>query len=108
MLNQFALIAQGYGVDSNRAKLAENTSEFERTLDGLTEGDPDRRLVPAPTPEILDQLLETRQVWLEYRRYMEAAASGKTVDQETVEQVLRLNARLFEEADKVVTLYEAL
>ena len=77
-------------------------------LEGLTDGDPSRRLVAAPTTEILDQLLLTREVWLEFRRYMEAAADGKKVDQETVQQVLRLNARLFEEADKVVTLYEAL
>ena len=108
MLNQFAMIAQGYEVDSNRAELAENTSKFEETLVGLTDGDWDRQLMAAPTPAIYDQLLRTKQVWLEFRQHMESAAEGKTLDQQTVQQVLRLNARLFEETDKVVTMYEAL
>lgn len=108
MLNQFALIAQGYDVENNRAKLADNATTFEGTLAGLTDGDWERQLVAAPTPEIYDQLLQTQQVWQEFRQHIEAAAAGKTVDPETVQLVLRLNARLFEETDRVVTLYEAL
>lgn len=108
MLNEFALIAYGHNVGHNKVNLTESASEFDMILQGLLVGDTERRLVAAPTSEIRLQLAEIKRIWLEFRPYLTAAGQGAAVDRSTMQEVADLNARLFEETDKVVSLYEAL
>ena len=50
MSTEYLLIAYGHSVEVNRRRLTESMTEFERTMDGLINGNPDLKLLAAPTP----------------------------------------------------------
>lgn len=62
-----------------RKLLSEATKDFDRTIEGLIDGDPERRLLPAANQDIKSELMKVFQMWSEVRPILEQAAAGQAV-----------------------------
>ncbi len=72
-----------------RQQLAQSTKEFDETINGLIEGNPERRLLPAATREIRGELMKVEQMWTEVRPILEQAAAGEAVTKDQIATVAR-------------------
>ena len=75
-----------YGMPE-REQLAQSTKDFDLTINGLIDGDHERRLLPAATREIRGELIKVHLMWKEIRPILEAAAAGKAVTKEEIATV---------------------
>ncbi|NNG05958.1 MAG: hypothetical protein HKM95_17900 [Inquilinus sp.] len=84
-----ALLTAAYHEDaaSERQHLARSTQDFGRMLGGLIYGDPDLRLMPAPTQGIKDELKRVERMWLETQPILESAAVGDAVSESEIATV---------------------
>lgn len=72
-----------------RQELAQAMKDFDQTINGLIEGDPERRLLPAATREIRGELLKVDRMWNEVRPILEQAAAGEAVTRDQIATVAR-------------------
>jgi hypothetical protein len=77
-----------YGAQQ-RQDLAQATKEFEATINGLLDGDPERRLLPAATREIRGELSKVYEMWIDVRPILEQAAAGVAVTKKQIATVAR-------------------
>lgn len=109
MTKEFLLIAMGHQTGRNRYALRESAEAFENELQGLLEGDFDRLLLAAPTPEIRGQLHRIEEIWDgEYRPLIEFAVTEELLTDGAVAQMSRVNLRLLGEINGVAHLYNKL
>ncbi len=69
--------------------LARTTKDFEATINGLIDGDPARRLLPAATREIRSELAKVYEMWTDVRPILEQAAAGVAVTKEQIATVAK-------------------
>lgn len=72
-----------------REMLAQSTRDFDRTLNGLINGDLELQLLPAPTQEIKAELMKVDQMWDEVQPILVSAADGKAVTRDEIATVAR-------------------
>ncbi|MDH3913795.1 MAG: type IV pili methyl-accepting chemotaxis transducer N-terminal domain-containing protein [Rhodospirillales bacterium] len=72
-----------------RQQLAQSTKEFDETINGLIEGNPERRLLPAATREIRGELMKVDEMWTEIRPILERAVAGEAVTKDQIATVAR-------------------
>ena len=72
-----------------RQALAQATKDFEATINGLIDGDPERRLLPAATREIRSELAKVYEMWTEVRPILEQAAAGTAVTKQQIATVAK-------------------
>ncbi len=72
-----------------RQQLAQSTKEFDETINGLIEGNPERRLLPAATREIRGELMKVEQMWTEVRPILKQAAAGEAVTKDQIATVAK-------------------
>lgn len=102
MSKEFFLIAKGHEVDANRENLAKTKDLFDKTLNGLLEGDAEQGLSPAPTDEIRAQLEKVKGMWAEFKVHLEADPTP-----ESIKAVADKNLPLLKEMNKAVGMFEA-
>lgn len=85
--------------------LKKNIDEFERTLKGLLQGDPERKLIKTEDPTILKQLEEVSKLWQPFRENVAAILAGD-ISSERVDQITQQNMPLLNKMNTVVNLYE--
>ena len=108
MTKEFLFIAYGYEVEKNRQNLLKSIDLFESNLSGLIDGDPERRLMPAPSVPIRMQLRNVQRLWDEVLQILKTAAVNGTADRKAVATVAELNQVLLDEMSKAVDMYEVL
>ncbi len=108
MLGELLAIAYQRDVAQSRRLLAEATREFDRTLNGLIHGDPERHLLPAANDEIRAELAKVQQIWAEVRPILTGAAAGSSVDQRAITTVSRYTGRMIGPLTMTTLLYENL
>lgn len=109
MAMQYFLIAGNVNADRHRVALQESIQNFDRALVGLIEGDPDQRLIAAPTTEIQVQLANIRRLWTgQVSPLMFPVLNGVSPTTETVDELARLNLELLREMNRAVEMYELL
>lgn len=77
-----------YGAQQRR-ELDQATKDFEATINGLIDGDPERRLLPAATREIRSELAKVYEMWIEVRPILEQASAGIAVTKEQIASVAK-------------------
>ena len=77
-----------YGAQQ-RQELDQATKDFEATINGLIDGDPERRLLPAATREIRSELAKVYEMWSEVRPILEQASAGIAVTKEQIASVAK-------------------
>lgn len=109
MTKEFLLVAYGHQLGLNRNVLRETSEKFQNRLRGLLEGDIDRRLLAAPTPQIREQLLRIEQVWEnEYRPLIERAVSEGDLNAGAVARMAQVNLSMFREIEMLASMYRQL
>ena len=107
MSTEYLLIVYGHEVQDNRKKLAETMAMFEKFLSALLLGNPEERIIPAPTPLIRSQLRTVERVWQDFKPMMEAALEDGKIDRDALADMASLNVTLLTEMDNAVDMYEA-
>lgn len=108
MSTEYLLIAYGHSVEVNRRRLTESMAEFERTMDGLINGNPDLKLLAAPNTRIRSQLRAVHRLWQDFKPMVVAASKGTKIDEDALSEMASLNLRLLSEMDSAVNMYEGL
>jgi hypothetical protein len=89
VLRRLMMAAYHEYATEQRDLLAQATKDFEATINGLIEGDPERRLLPAATREIKGELLKAFEMWTEIRPILEQAAAGIAVTNQQIAAVAK-------------------
>lgn len=100
MSKEYLLIAQGKHADKNKADLKKTIDLFDKSLNGLINGDPAMGLSPAPTPEIKAQLEKVTSMWGDFKVALQKAPS-----KDTIKMIADKNMPLLKEANAVVTMF---
>ncbi len=108
MLRDYLMIAYGQDVDLHGEMLQDSYQRFDKVLAGLLAGDPDLRLLPAPTPEIAQRLAETERQWEVLRPFLAMASQNGRTSPEHVQRVARAGDALYRECVAVAELYAEL
>ena len=109
MTKEFLLVAYGHQPERFRYALRNTSEEFETGLRGLLEGDFDQLLLPAPTPEIREQLERVDRIWQdEYRPLIDQAIGEQELDDAAVARMSQANRRLLREMETAAGLYRDL
>ncbi len=87
VLRGLLMVAHLEDDDQASQDLAQATAEFDRTLNGLINGDADLRLLPAPTQDIRDELLKVDSMWRGALPILQSAAAGSAVSPDEIAEV---------------------
>ena len=108
MLRDYLMIAYGQDVDLHGEMLQDSYQQFDRVLAGLLAGDPDLRLLPAPTPEIARRLAEAERQWQVLRPFLAMASQNGRASPEQAQRVARAGDALYRECVAIAELYAEL
>ena len=108
MAKEFLLVAYRYDAEANRERLLRSYETFDRTLGAMRDGDPERRLIPAPTGDIRAKLAEVELVWRSYLPLMRVVAEGAQPARDMVAEAARSNLHLLRGSEEVFALYAEL
>ena len=102
MTKELLLVANGIDADANKANLGKTVALFERTLNGLLEGDRDLGLPGTKDQGIRDQLAVVQGLWGQYKPVLDAVDTSDA----GLAKAAELNLPLLEEMNKAVKMYE--
>lgn len=108
MSKEFFFIARGHDVARSRRQLTDTIDQFDTSLSALIEGDPQRSLLPAPTPRIKAQLRSVQRLWQIFQPLLESGLRSDQIPTETVRQIAEMNLVLQQEMGAAVDMFEAL
>lgn len=109
MSKEFFLIAANYEAKTNQLNLQETYRLFERTLNGLLEGDVTLDLPGTSDENIRAQLLSVSEMWKKFKPDIEFAVRTKGgIPSDKVAMVAEGNLPLLKEMNKAVKMYETL
>lgn len=109
MAKEFLLVTYGHEANRNRMALGQSTADFETRLSGLINGNYDMLLLPAPTPELRQQLQLIERIWQdEFKPLMGRAEAGDTLGNAEIFLLNEVNDRFLGELNSAATLYELL
>ncbi len=101
MTKELLLVAVDIEPKTNRARLAETVSLFERTLAGLLDGDGELGLPGTKNTAIRTQLMLVKKRWDEYKPIL----TKNRVSHDDLVRASQLNIPLLKEMDKAVRMY---
>lgn len=102
MTKELFLVANGIAKEENRRRLRETAALFERTLEGLLDGDVDLGLPGTEEPAIREQLELVGILWGEYKPILFAGDTSR----DGLAIAAEVNLPLLQEMNKAVTMYE--
>ena len=108
MAKEFLLVAYRYEADANRERLSRSYETFDQILQAMRDGDPDRRLIPAPTRSIRAKLAEVELVWRGHLPLLRSVAAGAQPARDMVAEAARSNLHLLRGTEEVFALYAKL
>ncbi|WP_193771101.1 type IV pili methyl-accepting chemotaxis transducer N-terminal domain-containing protein [Candidatus Magnetaquicoccus inordinatus] len=110
MTKEWLLIGMGVDPSANRVRLQQSMELFERSLDGLLDGNPGLKLFPTGEPAIRSQLGSIRNLWQSYRPLLQPLHIDKRDPAlfSALEKVAQMNLHLLGEVNIAVKMYESL
>ncbi|MEH0018042.1 MAG: type IV pili methyl-accepting chemotaxis transducer N-terminal domain-containing protein [Desulfobacter sp.] len=109
MSKEFFLIASDYEVESNRLNLQETYRLFERTLNGLLDGDATLGLSGTSDEVIRAQLMKVQGMWDKFKPSVAVAVKETgAIPKDKLAMVADGNLPLLKEMNNAVKMYEAL
>jgi hypothetical protein len=104
MSKEALFIAKGIDVEKNREALTKTIQLFDKTLEGLINGDKDLKLPKTENKEILAQLEKVKELWKGFKEQIEKVLKGEA-KKETLEAIAKGNLPLLKEMNKAVGMY---
>ncbi len=108
MAKEFLLVAYRYEAEANRKRLLRSYETFDQILRAMRDGDPERRLIPAPTRAIRAKLAEVELVWRGHLPIMRSVVEGTQPERDMVAEVARSDLHLLRGTEEVFSLYAEL
>lgn len=105
---EFLFFVHGRDSARHRQRLVAALAAFEANLDSLINGDPERRLIPAPTPDIRARLAAVSDTWQEASRAIQATIEAGQPDTAMILEVTSRYRPLVEQLNETIRLYEEL
>ena len=102
MTKELLLVANGIDADGNKANLGKTVALFERTLNGLLEGDAELGLTGTKDQAIRDQLAVVQGLWGQYKPVLDAVDTSDA----GLAKAAELNLPLLKDMNKAVKMYE--
>lgn len=108
MSKEFLLVAYGYQTDDNRLNLLETSSLFDRTLNGLMDGDDTLDLPGTKNEQIREQLKVVMGLWKTFEPIIENGLDSKvqSISKEQISNLAKSNLPLLSQMNKAVGMYE--
>jgi hypothetical protein len=107
MSKEFLLVAYGYDTENNKLNLFETATLFERTLQGLQNGDPTLDLPGTSNNAIRAQLQVVTKLWTAFKPIIEKAATSETLPTaDEINILAHQNLPLLKEMNKSVKMFE--
>ncbi|MCK5716621.1 MAG: type IV pili methyl-accepting chemotaxis transducer N-terminal domain-containing protein [Thiomargarita sp.] len=105
MCKEVLLIAKGVDIKKHQYHLQKTLYIFDRTLQGLMNGDKQLHLLKSDKPDIIQQLNVVNDLWQEFRTHIKAVLAGDT-SLTVLKKIADQNMPLFENLNKALNLYE--
>ena len=102
MTKELLLVANSIAIEENKVYLKTTTALFERTLNGLFDGDKGLALPGTQNTAIRTQLEIVQKLWKKYQPILDAVNVSKA----GLNKAAQLNLQLLEQTDKAVELFE--
>ena len=107
MSKEFLIIAKQFDPETNRLYLQETYTLFDRTLQGLMDGDATLELPGTKDEAIRAQLAKVQALWTDFKQLMEYGSKTQdTIPEDKIAEVAQKNLPLLSEMNKAVTMYE--
>lgn len=107
MSKESALIALGVDKDQNLRNLQSTRDLFDRTLDGLREGDAELGLPQTTDPETLEKLEKVEEIWHLFNAAVRQSIEAGEVSAIRMETIADLSLPMLNAIDKAVETYES-
>ncbi len=104
MSKEALFIAKGIDVEKNKESLKKTEELFNKTLNGLINGDKDLNLPKTEDKDILAQLQKVQELWTPFKANIDKVVEGKS-DKATLEAIAKENIPLLKEMNKAVGMY---
>ncbi len=108
MSKEALLIFIGIDVDKNAKALKETSKLFDKTLNGLLNGDRSLGLVKSNNKEIESKLKEVQKLWKPFYKRIDDVASFENLTDKTFEYIDKNNLPLLKTMNEAVILYTKL
>ncbi len=105
MSKEALLIAMGVDVPKNKENLGKTAALFDKTLNGLLNGDSDLKLVKTETPDIVKQLNTVSDLWKEFHKSVKSVLGGD-VSEPVLAKIASQNLPLLKNMNKAVGMFE--
>ncbi|MGR3310583.1 MAG: type IV pili methyl-accepting chemotaxis transducer N-terminal domain-containing protein [Candidatus Brocadiales bacterium] len=106
MSKEILLITFKMEESKNKEDLKNTSALFERTLNGLINGDEGLKLEPCGSEDIKAQLQKVKSMWEGFKPFVEEAITAEKVSTTTLKKVAEQNVPLLKEMNKAVKMYE--
>ena len=104
MSKESLFIAKGIDVEANTANLKKTAALFDKTLQGLINGDASLNLPKTENKEILAQLQKVTDLWTPFKVNIEKVIAGNA-DKATLEAIAKENLPLLKNMNMAVQMY---
>ncbi len=104
MSKEALFIAKGIDVKANTESLKKTAELFDKTLNGLVNGDNSLKLPKTTNKEILAQLKKVSELWTAFKPNIDKVVEGKS-DKATLEAIAKGNLPLLKNMNKAVQMY---
>jgi hypothetical protein len=104
MSKEALFIGKNIDVDANKKSLAKTVELFDKTLNGLINGDEKLNLPKTTDENILGQLANVSQLWTPLKMNIDKVINGE-MDNTTLEAIAKENLPLLKNMNEVVQMY---
>jgi hypothetical protein len=105
MSKEALLIGKGIDVEKNQEALKKTISLFDKTLQGLLNGDKALKLPKTENKEIRDELQSISALWREFKVFIDRVANGN-FKRTSLKAIEMGNTPLLKSMNRIVTMYE--
>jgi len=82
MSKEALLIKNNIDREKNKKLLKEDIKLFDKTLNGLIEGDQDLKLVKVDDPKVQTQLKKVKKLWIPFKKHLENVIKGNATNKD--------------------------
>jgi hypothetical protein len=108
LTTEFLFVKLGHQEVRFRAALSNSSADFAESLKALRDGNPQLRVIPAPTPELQKQYRLIARMWAGLDPQLKTTLDDAAASPETILAMVERSLQLSDELDKAIDLFHEL